>query len=71
MKGFLLLLLIITFASCDNSKEVKNISTVDSNTGSPVDSNDALLYLDNPQSDSFTIAVDSGSNQKQDTTYRQ
>lgn len=52
---------LIIFMSCNNNTEERNISTVDSNTAVPADSNNAILYLDNPQSDSFSIAIDSGS----------
>jgi hypothetical protein len=57
--------------SCNNKKAEKNISTVDSNIITPADSNDAFLYLDDPRSDSFNIAVDSGSNERSaDTSLR-
>ncbi|HVG41479.1 MAG TPA: hypothetical protein VM888_07685 [Chitinophagaceae bacterium] len=68
MKKLVAGILLAFLIGCDNGKEVKNVSTVDSNTAIPADSNDALLYLDNPQSDSFTIAVDSSVRGKSNDT---
>ncbi len=52
------LFLLVAF-SCNSSGETKDISTVDSAVTEPVDSNPALLYLDNPNDSNFSIAVDS------------
>jgi hypothetical protein len=52
-------ILLIAFSCNSSSRETKDISTVDSNVTEPVDSNPALLYLDNPNDSNFSIAIDS------------
>lgn len=52
------LLWVICF-SCNSEETKTNFSTVDSNTTEPVDTTPAILYLDNPNDSSFSIAIDS------------
>ena len=59
MKKLLPAIFLVTLFSCNSGGETKNISTVDSNVTEPVDTNSALLYLDNPNDSNFSIAVDS------------
>ncbi|HYH14285.1 MAG TPA: hypothetical protein VD794_03640, partial [Flavisolibacter sp.] len=59
--------------SCTSSEggEEATISTVDSNTIGTTDTVPAILYLDNPQQDSFPMAMDSvgPTIQPEDTLY--
>ena len=65
---------MISFVSCSSSEgsEEATISTVDSNTISTADTVPAILYLDNPQQDSFPMTLDSAGPtiEPKDTQYR-
>ena len=65
MKKIIALIFLFHLAGCynDNAEaEITQITTptLDSNTvGAVVDSNSTIQYLDNPHSDTFSIAMDS------------
>lgn len=60
MAGLCLLVFTACFNESADSETTSTTPTLDSNTVTPVaDSNTAILYLDNPHSDTFSIAMDS------------
>jgi hypothetical protein len=64
MKKIMAALCLFVFSACYNdnaeSATTSTTPTLDSNTVAPVvDSNTTILYLDNPLSDTFSIAMDS------------
>ena len=64
MKKIIAGIFLLTITGCYNDNaDTETISvapTIDSNTIAPVvDSNTTLQYLDNPHSDTFSIAMDS------------
>ena len=64
MKKIMAAMCLFVFSACYNdsaeSATTSTTPTLDSNTVTPVaDSNTAILYLDNPNSDTFSIAMDS------------
>jgi len=65
----------MSFAGCTNnseSDEATVISTVDSNTIGTTDTIPTILYLDNPNLDTFPMAMDSAGPiiEPEDTVYR-
>lgn len=64
MKKIMAGLCFLMFSGCYNdnadTQATPGTPTLDSNTTAPVvDSNSTIMYLDNPHSDTFSIAMDS------------